>query len=94
VGLYLWWTNWWFKMHDNEAFSAIHHEGFKNFLRIRIDASGLTLHAIGLEKIGGEWDPSKYTGTKPCKRPAEAVPRVIDHIHLPPSEAATGTSPV
>jgi hypothetical protein len=74
VGLYLLATNRApLAMHDNEAFSALHHPGFKHFLRMHIDASGLKLTAIGLERVGRQWPAVPGTGDRPPCKEAEAV---------------------
>jgi hypothetical protein len=50
-GAYLAISNRWFRMHDNEAFSAMRRKSFKNFLRIRIDDDAITVYPIGLRRI-------------------------------------------
>jgi hypothetical protein len=43
--------------HSTEVFSAIRNEDYKNFLRIRIDASTgqLTVYALGIDKVAHAW---------------------------------------
>jgi hypothetical protein len=50
-GAYLWISVYVFGRHGNEAFSAIKHEGHKNFLRLRIAEDAIEVFAIGLEKV-------------------------------------------
>jgi Calcineurin-like phosphoesterase len=54
VGIYLAGFGW-FGRHDNESFSAFRHEGYKNFLRIRVDADGVEVFAIGIERVVRKW---------------------------------------
>lgn len=87
VGLYLGLTNLLFRMHDNEAFSAFHHEGYKHFLRMRIDDTGLVVRVIGLESTGSTWQdvpaPSGVATAPPCHGADKVVPRLIRTIHIP-----------
>lgn len=48
VGVYLMFSSLVLKMHDNEAFSSLKIEGFKNFLRFHIKDDKLTIYPIGL----------------------------------------------
>ena len=42
---------------DNLVFSAHHLEGYKHFLRFRIDdRSDLTVFTIGIEDVGNGWE--------------------------------------
>lgn len=51
-GVYLASTNLLFRMHDNEAFSALRIADFKNFLRLHFDESGgLTIYPVGVERV-------------------------------------------
>jgi hypothetical protein len=51
-GIYLFISIQGFGAHFNEAFSALRVQGYKNFLRFRIDAEGaLTIYPIGLVKV-------------------------------------------
>ena len=95
VGFYLLGTNLVCHMHDNEAFSALHHDGFKHFLRIRIDSSGLTLYLIGLEKVGKRWDESISAAERlpPCDDPEEVVARCIRTIRIQTPDRGPQTPP-
>lgn len=42
--------------HDTEAFSAFRHEGYKNFLRIKVTAQGVTVYPIGIDEVCRDWD--------------------------------------
>jgi hypothetical protein len=56
MGAYLFFSLHVFKRHDNEAFSALKIQDYKNFLRMHIDAAGdLTIYPIKVEKVGRKW---------------------------------------
>jgi hypothetical protein len=58
MGLYLFVSLHIFGRHDNEAFSALKIEDYKNFLRLHIDKSGaLTIYPIKIEKVPRDWKP-------------------------------------
>ncbi len=60
-----------FGIHHNEAFSAIKIEGYKNFLRFKIDRNGdLTIYPVGIEAAMEEWKEGDKTKGAP-----EIVPR-------------------
>jgi hypothetical protein len=77
MGMYLFISLHIFGRHDNEAFSALKIEDYKNFLRLHIDKRGdLTIYPIKIEKVPRKWNEvldannqvSHYTpkgGTKP-----------------------------
>ncbi|AKD04308.1 hypothetical protein PKOR_15945 [Pontibacter korlensis] len=58
TGLYLILMNLFFKLHDNEAFSALRHQDHKNFLRLRITEEEITLYPIGIRKVPRRWKRS------------------------------------
>jgi|AraplaMF_Col_mMF_1032025.scaffolds.fasta_scaffold00262_41 hypothetical protein len=71
MGIYLLISLNGFKLHWNEGFSSMRIQGYKNFLRLKIDASGeLWVYPIGLERT------PKDSGAKPTN-PALA-PRFIE----------------
>lgn len=60
MGLYLFISLHIFKRHDNEAFSALKIEDYKNFLRLHIDAKGnLNVYPLKIEKVSREWNSVK-----------------------------------
>jgi Calcineurin-like phosphoesterase len=87
MGVYLFVSLHIFGRHDNEAFSALKIEDYKNFLRLHIDKNGnLTIYPIKIEKVARKWkevrradnEISHYTpqdGTKPDL--IEKIPPVI-----------------
>lgn len=56
MGLYLTVSMNIFGRHDNEAFSALKIQDYKNFLRMHIDEEGtLTIYPIKIEKVSRRW---------------------------------------
>ncbi len=56
MGLYLTISMNFFGRHDNEAFSALKIQDYKNFLRLHIDEQGtLTIYPIKIEKAARKW---------------------------------------
>lgn len=51
VGIYLLISSLVFKMHDNEAFSSLKEEGYKNFLRMQLKGDKLTVYPLGITKV-------------------------------------------
>jgi hypothetical protein len=51
MGVYLWFCNYFLGIHDNEAFSSLKIEGYKNFLRMHIKDNLLTIYPLGVRKI-------------------------------------------
>lgn len=90
MGLYLLVSVVLFDMHGNEAFSSLRIEGYKNFLRMRLDKGGIRLWAIGVESVPAredwEWKPGEggQPGTWVLRAGApEIKPVVIDELHIP-----------
>jgi len=66
MGAYLYVSLNWFRRHSNETFSSLAIEGWKNFLRMKIDSKGqLTIYPIGLKTVPGKW--KRRSG--PARRP-------------------------
>jgi hypothetical protein len=88
VGVYLAGFGW-FGRHDNESFSAFRHEGYKNFLRMRVSAEGVEVHALGIERVVRNWRLDPESGANPGASwfgpPGGVAPNVhlIDRFHLP-----------
>lgn len=56
MGFYLFISLNIFGRHDNEAFSALRIQDYKNFLRLHINKSGkLTIFPIKLERVPRKW---------------------------------------
>jgi hypothetical protein len=96
VGIYLLVTNLFLNMHDNEAFSALRHKGYKNFLRIHINKAGeLEVYGIGLEKVGNRWQPEPATSAvMPCRRSDDVKPRLIMEKLIVGAQSGAPVGPV
>lgn len=56
MGIYLFISLHWFKRHDNEAFSAMRIEDYKNFLRMHINSEGeLIIYPFKIEEVTKDW---------------------------------------
>jgi len=79
MGLYLLGSVQIFGRHFDIAFSSLHVEDFKQWVRLRIDTSGgLTIFAFGIDKV-----PRAWKGGAPAD-PRATEPRLIDRVYLPP----------
>lgn len=79
MGLYLFVSLHIFGRHDNEAFSAMKIEDYKNFLRMHIDQAGnLTIYPIKIEKVGREWNYKKNNGDGFYESKDELKPEPIE----------------
>jgi hypothetical protein len=57
MGIYLFVSLHIFGRHDNEAFSALKIEDYKNFLRLHINTDGnLTIYPVKIEKVPRSWN--------------------------------------
>ncbi len=94
MGIYLVISVCLFRRHGNEAFSSLKIEGYKNFLRMRINAKGLSVWALGLEQVpshaGWEWKTGEDGRSRyePTSRAPRLEPKVIDHFVIPTKKAA------
>lgn len=56
MGLYLFLSMYFFGRHNEEAFSALKIQDYKNFLRLHIDEDGtLTIYPVKVEKVARKW---------------------------------------
>lgn len=64
-GLYLYICVTFFKLHWNEAFSAIRCEDYKTFMRFHIDTNGdLHVYVLGIDRVPRKWrDDARWTST-------------------------------
>ncbi|MTI87738.1 MAG: MFS transporter [Balneolaceae bacterium] len=60
-GCYLTLTNLFLNIHDNESYSALKYEGYKNFLRIHITKEKITVYPVGVEKVN-KWKYKEENG--------------------------------
>jgi hypothetical protein len=58
MGIYLFVSLHFFGRHDNEAFSALKIEDYKNFLRLHVSSDGhLTIYPLKIAKVSKAWNP-------------------------------------
>jgi hypothetical protein len=94
MGIYLVISVCVFRRHGNEAFSALKIEGYKNFVRMRLDKDGLAVWAFGLDQVPSdttwEWKEGKdgHCRYEPTDEAPRLEPRVIDHFVIPAKKAA------
>ena len=55
MGIYLFVALYFFKLHTNEAFSALRNEDYKGFLRMRITKDKLEAFFIGIDLVPKQW---------------------------------------
>jgi hypothetical protein len=72
-GLYLFGSLSLFRRHWNEALSASRIRHFKNMLRMKIDAHGLTLYPVGLRHVPGQDVPARDLGSELIEPPVRIV---------------------
>ena len=80
MGFYLFVSLHWWGRHDNEAFSALKIEDFKNFLRFHIDSNGdLTIYPFKIDTVPKEWTPVEDAGVIVGYKPeTEITPELIE----------------
>ena len=69
-GIHLFISNHLLGNHDNESFSSLKWEGFKNFLKIHVTKDGVTIYPIGVREISRWTLNEKKTKATPDKEPA------------------------
>jgi hypothetical protein len=85
LGVYLFVSVRIFGRHANEAFSALRIQDYKQWLRLRIDASGaLTIFAIAIDRVPRRWRASTRGGepTFTAHDARATAPRLIDRVTL------------
>ncbi|MCX6197727.1 MAG: metallophosphoesterase [Bacteroidetes bacterium] len=55
MGIYFIIANLGFKVHDNEAFSSLSVQDYKNFLRLKITKEELTVYVVRIKKVAKDW---------------------------------------
>jgi hypothetical protein len=89
IGVYLLVSISVFGRHNNEAFSSLRVQDYKQWLRLRIDASGaLTAWSLALDRVPRRWRADAEG--RPIADDARATaPRVVDRFSVPPRSAST-----
>nr|WKN37793.1 metallophosphoesterase [Tunicatimonas sp. TK19036] len=96
VGLYLLLSNLVLGIHDNEAFSALQEEDYKNFLRFHLTPTQLTIYPVGIREIQKHWEPlgtqpQTFKGTLPEAHLIEAPIRLPIPIRVKDSTAVASS---
>ena len=85
LGVYLFVSIRIFGRHNNEAFSALRIQDYKQWLRLRIDAAGgLTIFAIAIDRVPRRWRAAQRNG-KPTIEAYDAratAPRLIEKVEV------------
>jgi hypothetical protein len=107
VAGYLWIADH-FRVNSNELYAGCANEAYKNFLRLHVDRTGLTVYPIGVRlPTGWTFDSDTFRETpgdrtergdwagRPWFRPKSAIrPELIEKpIHIPPRHRRTPSSP-
>lgn len=71
MGVYLWVSVRFFRRHGNEAFSSLRVDGYKNFLRMRVSAEGISVWSFGIDDASAP--EAKVIDRFEVKRQAAAV---------------------
>jgi hypothetical protein len=93
MGHYLYISLHWFHRHDNEAFSALKIEDYKNFLRLHIDKKGdLTIYSAKIETVPKDWQDVLDEAAREIKyrepKGEHSVPELIEKIVITEKEQA------
>lgn len=79
MGVYLFVSLHIFGRHDNEAFSAMKIEDYKNFLRLHIDDKGnLTIYPFKIEKVCKKWECTEENEKQKCEPQEDLKPELIE----------------
>ena len=79
MGVYLFISLHCFGRHDNEAFSAMKIEDYKNFLRLHIDGDGnLTIYPFKIEKVCKKWISKGDNKKQKCQPLEDLKPELIE----------------
>ena len=85
LGVYLFVSIRLFGRHGNVAFSSLRIQGYKQWLRLRIDVAGvLTIHAIGIDRVPRRWRTAQRNGkqTMEADDARATAPRLIDKVEV------------
>jgi hypothetical protein len=87
LGVYLFISIRIFGRHNNEAFSSLRIQDFKQWLRLRIDTAGnLTIFAIAIDRVPRRWRSARRGGesTFESDDARASAPRLIDRVEVRP----------
>lgn len=83
IGLYLLVSVQLFGRHSNEAFSSLHIEDYKQWLRLRISPDGqLTIFPIGIDRVPRKWSEPQTGAAEPARSLDERAtpPHLIEKV--------------
>jgi len=81
MGVYLFVSLHIFGRHDNEAFSALKIEDYKNFVRLHIGRDGkLSIYPLKIERVEREWIHEERNGKSSYKPKNGLKPELIEQI--------------
>jgi len=81
MGVYLFVSLHIFGRHDNEAFSALKIEDYKNFVRLHIGRDGkLSIYPLKIERVERKWIYEEKNGKKICQPKNGLKPQLIERI--------------
>ncbi len=84
VGIYLLISINVFSRHDNEAFSSLAIQDYKQFLRMKIDEDGtLTIYPVGIRRVPRRWKPRTAGGAGPVLEPDDSRSTAPELIEAP-----------
>jgi hypothetical protein len=84
IGVYLLISISVFGRHNNEAFSSLRVQDYKQWLRLRIDQAGvLTVWSLALDRVPRRWRADAQ-GRPAADDPRATAPRVVDRFSVPP----------
>jgi hypothetical protein len=85
MGLYLLLSLQIFGRHSEQAFSSLHIQDYKSWLRLKIDAAGvLTIFAVGIDRVPRKWKKSDEpaNGMWSADDARATAPHLIDIVRL------------
>jgi hypothetical protein len=85
LGVYLFVSINIFGRHSNEAFSSLRIQDYKEWLRLRIDATGkLTIFTIAIDRVPRRWRATQRGGEASFEAhdPRATAPRLIDRVEV------------
>ncbi|HZE41134.1 MAG TPA: hypothetical protein VE172_20230 [Stackebrandtia sp.] len=81
-----------FGVNDNELFAGQSIDDYKCFLRLRIDGEGVTVHPIGVHRVGRRWraNPQGTGGDSWIEPETPIKPHFIEKPYTIPGKSQTG----
>lgn len=86
MGIYLYFSNSLLGMHEDEASSSLAIPDYKNFLRLHVHSSGITVYPVGIKKINTNWEITGDEDTINVTGPPVKAELIEAPIHILNSE--------